>query len=213
MMNLKHLHNRILLASLFAISMAYLESSIVVYLRELYYSEGFGFPLKEIPLHILVTEIAREAATILMLFVYAKSIGRNGREVFAYFVFNFGMWDIWYYLWLKILIDWPVSILDWDILFLIPVPWVSPVLAPVLVSTALIMAGYVILKFEYKNKPVHLRKVDWVLEVIAGLVIIGSFIAESASFEAGFTPTDYPWWMFFCGFLPGLSLFIYRVYK
>ncbi len=209
----KSFHKKIILSSLFAISMAYLESSIVVYLRELYYPEGFGFPLKEIPLHILVTEIGREAATILMLFAYAKSIGRNGREVFAYFAFNFGMWDIWYYLWLKLLIDWPVSILEWDILFLIPVPWIGPVLAPVLVSAGLIMAGYIILRFEYKKRPVLLRKTDWLLEVIAGCIIIASFLTNATSFEVDFTPETYHWWLFFTGFVPGLGIFAYRVYK
>jgi len=212
-MNLKQFHLKILYASAFAISMAYLESSIVVYLRELYYPEGFAFPLKDIPLPILFTEIGREAATIIMLFAYAKSMGNNGREVFAYFAFNFGIWDIWYYIWLKLLINWPLSILDWDVLFLIPVPWFGPVLAPVIVSLGLVLAGYIILRREYINKPLSLRKIDWYLEAIAGLIIIGSFLTESASLTAGFAPTHYPWWLFFCGFLPGFGLFIYRVYK
>ncbi len=156
--------------------MAYLESSIVVYLRELYYPQGFSFPLKEIPPHILFIEIGREAATILMLFAFAKAIGRNRQQVFAYFALNFGIWDIGYYLWLKVLINWPLSILDWDVLFLIPLPWFGPVLAPVTVSIGLILAGYIILRREYKNKPVLLKKSDWYLEVIAGLIIIGSFL-------------------------------------
>jgi hypothetical protein len=209
----KSFHNKIFLASLFAISMAYLETSIVVYLRELYYPEGFGFPLKAIPLHILVTEIGREAATILMLFAYAKSIGRNGQEVFAYFAFNFGMWDIWYYLWLKLLINWPESLLEWDILFLIPLPWIGPVLAPVLVSLGLIIAGYIILKFEDKKIKVSLRRTDWLLEVIAGGIIIASFLTNATVYEANFTPETYNWWLFFTGFAPGMSLFVLRALK
>ena len=133
---MKLLYTKIIFSSLFAISMAYLESAVVVYLRELYYPDGFQFPLTGIPLRILIIEIGREAATILMLYAYAKSVGSNGREVMAYFSLNFGVWDIWYYIWLKLLLDWPATILDWDILFLIPVPWVGPVLAPVIVSLA-----------------------------------------------------------------------------
>jgi hypothetical protein len=212
-MNQKSFHNKILLATLFAISMAYLESSIVVYLRELYYPEGFGFPLKEIPFHIVIIEIGREVATILMLFAYAKSIGQNVREVFAYFAFNFGMWDIWYYLWLKLLINWPASFLEWDILFLIPMPWIGPVMAPVLVSVGLIIAGYIFLRFEYKKRRILFRKTDWLLEVIAGCIIIASFLTNTTIYEANFIPGAYNWWLFFTGFAPGISLFAIRVIK
>ena len=116
-MNLNSLHVKIIFSLLFAVSMAYLESAVVVYLRELYYPDGFQFPLNNIPPRILVTEIGREVATILMLYAFAKSVGRNYREVFAYFTFNFGIWDIWYYIWLKLMLGWPASLLDWDVLF------------------------------------------------------------------------------------------------
>lgn len=212
-MKINNFHRNIFYASLFAISMAYLESSIVVYLRELYYPNGFDFPLKNIPLHILLTEIGREAATIVLLFAYAKSMGKNGREVFAYFALTFGIWDIWYYIWLKLLIHWPVTLLDWDVLFLIPLPWFGPVLAPVIVSLGLIGAGYTILRGEYLQKPVILKKADWIVEVLAGIIIISSFIKGTDALRTDFIPEQYSWWLFFAGFLPGLGLFIYRVLK
>jgi len=212
-MHLNSLQTKIIFSSLFAISMAYLESAVVVYLRELYYPDGFQFPLTGIPFRILLIEIGREAATILMLFAYAKSVSRNGREVFAYFSFNFGIWDIWYYIWLKLFLDWPASILDWDILFLIPVPWVGPVLAPLLVSLALISAGYLILRFEYQNKPIKLTKFDWILEVLSGLLIILSFLTGKNGQRIIDIPEYYPWWLFVCGLLFGLYVFIRRVVK
>ena len=55
-------------------------------------------------------------------------------EEFAGFVVVFGVWDIFYYVFLRVLVTWPASLLDWDILFLIPLPWVGPVLAPVLIA-------------------------------------------------------------------------------
>jgi hypothetical protein len=212
-MNFKSLHTKIIFSSLFAISMAYLESAVVVYLRELYYPDGFQFPLTGIPLRILIIEIGREAATILMLYAYAKSVGSNGREVMAYFSFNFGVWDIWYYIWLKLLLDWPVTILDWDILFLIPVPWVGPVIAPVIVSLALISAGYIILRFEIQNKPIRLTKIDWIMEIISGFIIILSFLTPMKDQRTIEIPEYYPWWLFLCGLFLGLAVFARRVAK
>jgi hypothetical protein len=212
MMTKSH-HTKIIFASLFAISMAYLESAVVVYLRELYSPNGFFFPLTGISVRILITEIGREAATILMLFAYAKAIGRNSREVMAYFSFNFGVWDIWYYIWLKVLLDWPVTILDWDILFLIPVPWVGPVLAPVLVSLALICAGYVILRFEIQNKPIRLTVIDWIMEIISGFIIILSFLTQMKDKNTIDIPEYYPWWLFLFGLFLGIFVFFRRVVK
>ena len=212
-MNLRHLHIKIFFSSIFAISMAYLESAVVVYLRELYYPDGFQFPLIGIPFKILITEIGREAATILMLFAYAKSIGRNSREVMAYLMYNFGLWDIWYYIWLKVLLDWPASMLEWDILFLIPVPWLGPVLAPVLVSLALIGAAYTILRYEAKEKPIRLTKNDWIFEIISGLIIIFSFLTELNNQRMIDAPDYYRWWIFLFGLIFGLTIFVRRVTK
>jgi hypothetical protein len=36
---------------------------------------------------------------------------------------------------------WPTSLLDWDILFLIPLPWWGPVLAPICVALLMIVGG------------------------------------------------------------------------
>jgi hypothetical protein len=193
--------------------MAFLESAVVVYLRELYYPDGFQFPLTGIPADIFLTELGREAATILMLFAYAKSVGRNSRETMAYLMYNFGIWDIWYYIWLKVLIDWPVTMLDWDILFLIPTPWVGPVLAPVLVSIALICAGYLILRFETMERPIKITRIDWILETISGLIIILSFLTQMKDQRMIDIPDYFPWWIFLLGMIFGTTVFVRRVLK
>ena len=212
-MNLKSLHTKIIFSSLFAVSMAFLESAVVVYLRELYYPDGFQFPLTGIPLRILLTEIGREAATIIMLYAYAKSVSKNRRELMAYFSYNFGVWDIWYYIWLKLLLDWPSTIMDWDVLFLIPLPWIGPVLAPVLVSLALISAGYLVLRFEFQNMPIRLSRTDWIMEVISGFIIILSFVIPLEDLRTINIPEYYPWWLFFCGLVSGLFVFVRRVIR
>src|ERR1044072_1842951 len=118
--------------SLFAISMGFLESSVVIYLRELYYPSGFQFPLQPIPMAIARVEFFRELATLIMLIGVGILSGKTRLQRFAYFVLAFGIWDLFYYLFLYLFIGWPQSLATWDILFLIPVPWVGPVWAPCL---------------------------------------------------------------------------------
>lgn len=121
----------------FAAAMGILEAVVVVYLRLLYYPAGFGFPLAPIPGGTLLTEMVREAATIAMLACAGALAGGTWRRKFAYFCFVFGAWDIFYYLGLELFLGWPPSLLTWDVLFLIPVTWVGPVLAPVICALTL----------------------------------------------------------------------------
>ena len=60
--------------------------------------------------------------------------GRTRTTRLGYTAVAFGVWDICYYLFLKIMCDWPKSLFDWDILFLIPLPWWAPVIAPVSIA-------------------------------------------------------------------------------
>ena len=143
---------RFLIVFIFSIAFAYIESAVVVYLREIFYPDGFVFPLTDFGLgrlwkRLLLTEVGREFATIILIFTGAWLFGCNRRQRWAYFLIVFAIWDIFYYIWLKVLIGWPVSIMDWDILFLIPVVWASPVLAPVIVSFMLVV--FAILRFSH----------------------------------------------------------------
>jgi len=149
-------------ASFFAIAIAFVEAAIVVYLRKLYYPGGFGFPLKMIPQSILWIELGRELATIIMLMAVAGLIGHHFRQKLAYFAFLFGMWDIFYYVWLKIYLNWPSFLLEWNVLFLIPLPWVGPVLAPILVSLGLIFSAIVILLFYQKGSLIVIKQIGLV---------------------------------------------------
>lgn len=123
----------------FAIAMGFLEAIVVVYVRELYYPEGFRFPLKLIPPRIFSIELVRELTTLIMLAGIGLLAGKTKSGKFAWFLVNFGIWDITYYLALKIFLDWPESLHTWDILFLIPVTWIGPVLAPVICSVTMIL--------------------------------------------------------------------------
>ncbi|MBK6776216.1 MAG: hypothetical protein IPG74_10380 [Flavobacteriales bacterium] len=108
--------------AVFAIAMAYLESAVVVYLRALFFPNGFTFPLPQMDRSIVITELGRELATVVMLLAPAFMLARRSIERFAWFLFAFGVWDLFYYIWLKVLLGWPASLFDMDILFLVPVP-------------------------------------------------------------------------------------------
>ncbi|GIV14844.1 MAG: hypothetical protein KatS3mg022_0279 [Armatimonadota bacterium] len=147
----------VLLVTLFAIAMGYVEAAVVVYLRALYYPDGFPIPVKlgslpirftripefenRMPQSMLRTEIGREAATIVMLASLAGLVANSPLHGLGAFLLAFGVWDIFYYVFLKVLIRWPESLKTLDVLFLIPVPWIGPVWLPVTVSAVMIICG------------------------------------------------------------------------
>lgn len=195
---------------LFALAFGTIEAAVVVYLRELFYPDGFYFPLVLLPTRLLWTEVLREAATLLLLLSVAQLAVRRPLHRFGVFAICFGLWDLTYYLALKLLIDWPASLLEWDILFLIPLPWTSPVLAPMLVSVGLIAGGVYILGLP-TEAPSPFQPSDWLVEIAAGLVIIASFMWNFPALAAGEAPVSYPWWLFASGMGGGAGWFVWRV--
>lgn len=185
--------------SIFAIGFAFIESSVVIYLRGIYYPEGFSFPLRPISSHHIAVEIARESATILVLGVVSILAGKSRWERFAFFMYGFGMWDIFYYVWLKIVANWPGSILEWDVLFLIPVPWVGPVLAPSIVAVLLIIGGCMVLKRLETTKEFKPGITAWSFSAIGAGLIIYTFVKNLALRYK--LPVEYEWEIFSVGVL------------
>lgn len=210
-----------ILLSIFSVAMAFMESAIVVYLRELYYPGGFTFPLAPMAGNILYTELLREAATLIMLLTMGLLAGRNPAQKFVLFLYCFAIWDIFYYLFLWVLIQWPSSLLTWDILFLLPVPWIGPVLAPVILSVTMIGLATLIFTLHSKGYNVSFNRTDWLLLVSGSLVVIGSFTidyfnillnapkADMLTALSGFIPQGYNWGLFIAGELIILADFIY----
>lgn len=192
------------------LSLAYIESAIVVYLRELYYPDGFHFPIKIIPNHIAFIEIGREAFTIIILWFSAMLVAEKFKERFALFIYNFGLWDIFYYFWLKVLINWPSEWLEWDVLFLIPLPWIAPWSAPVLVSILFIFSAILVLKYPERFYDKIFNRFEWILEITAAALILWSFLWQSLDVLNGRVPDYYPWWLFFLGLILGIGVFIRR---
>ncbi len=178
---------------LFGVVMAYFEAAVVVYLRQLYYPEGFRFPLKVIENHVLLVEIGREAASIVMLLAVALIAGRSFYERFAFFAIIFAVWDIFYYIWLKVLLGWPEGLFDWDILFLIPMPWIAPVLSPVIVSFCLIIGAAFILKRLWSGGVFAPNYREWAIAVGGAFLILLSYIIDQDAAQGLALPGSYRW--------------------
>lgn len=176
---------RWLVVSIFAVAMAWLESATVVYLRTLV---GRLEPHQATPLPVSVglgqTEIVREAATLIMLLMVGLLAGRTWRSRLAYAMIAFGVWDIFYYVFLAVIAGWPRSIMDWDVLFLIPLPWWGPVIAPVLISLELIAGGTLVSQFDRPDRPVWPGVKAWAFNIAGVLLALYVFMTDALAVAA-----------------------------
>ena len=140
----------------FAIAMAWVEAATVFYLRTLvdriepYQSN----PLPLLPMNGALgsVELWREAATLVMIATLGTVAGRTWRRRAGYAAIAFGAWDICYYVFLRLISGWPRTLLDWDVLFLLPLPWWAPVLAPVCIAVVLILWGTLVTQLDARAR-------------------------------------------------------------
>jgi len=195
--------------TVFALAMAYLEAAIVVYLREIYYPGDLlhVFPLKLMAVKHYVIELGREMATIIMLIAIAFLAERGFVRRFAAFCLLMGVWDLFYYVWLQALIGWPLTWLEWDVLFLIPWPWLGPWLCPAAIAVLFIIWGGRVLLSTAEFTFAPRRGAMFVAGTLLGLA---SFLWPAADVLlmngieglTGFMPQQFTWWLY----LPGLVL-------
>jgi len=195
---------------LFAVAMAWIEASVVLYLRTLV---GRLTPYQPDPLppvtYLGNVEIVREAATLLMLFAVGRLAGDTRRGKWAFSLLAFGIWDLCYYLFLVPIAGWPKSLLDWDVLFLIPVPWWGPVLAPVSISLLMVIGGLLVVLFDRLESPLGPRRLAMIAGGTGIVLVLYSFTANSIqALQTGVEavrqalPVRFSWSFF----LPGLVL-------
>ena len=216
----------------FAIAMGFLESAVVVYLREILYPAGFDFPLSFMPLRLGVTELLREVATVVMLLAIGMIAARRFSTRFAWFIYTFAIWDIFYYVFLWLILGWPQSLMTWDILFLIPTTWTGPVLSPVLVSLTMILLAMVILIGNEQGLVTRIPGKIWAGLILGSLILIFGFIydytqhmlthltwlemfqvknPEVLEVATRYIPYRFPWWIFGMG--EGVILFSIGWYR
>jgi len=181
-------NRKLLWVTLFAIAMGMVESAVVIYLRELYYPEGFKFPLNPTSPIVAMTELLRELATMIMLLTIGILIGKSKHERFAWFIYSFAFWDISYYLFLYLIIGWPLSFTDLDILFLMPMMWIGPVWAPLLLSALMILLALCILNFSDRSEIAILKMREWLVLILGALTVITAFCKDYYLFVT----THYP---------------------
>jgi hypothetical protein len=194
--------------AVFGVAFGFLEAAVVVYLRALYYPEGFAFPVVIIADHIAAVELVREFATIMMLAAVAMAVGRDGMDRFFVFAFLFGVWDIVYYIGLWVFLAWPPSLLTWDVLFLIPVPWLGPVIYPVVVSVFLIAGFLVHERLHARGLVVRLTGGEWTLACVGAVVIIVAFCWNWRAVVDETTPQGFPVGIFAAGLAAGVVPFL-----
>lgn len=198
-----HSKKTIALVTLLSIAMAFVESSVVVYLREIYFKDGFTFPLVAMKQELILVELLREAATIIMLGCIGILSAKSFWQRFAYFLIAFGVWDVFYYIWLKALLGWPLTLFDWDILFLIPLPWIGPVIAPVLISLLMIMSGWMILILEQSSQGFRPTIFSYTLTIIGATCVLFSFMQDTDATTRFQYPQDYWYWLLAVGLFLG----------
>jgi hypothetical protein len=200
----REMRRTLLILSAFAVAFAFVESAVVAYLRFLYYPDGFTFPLAPMPPDRYAIEVVREAATLVMLWAAAALAGKDRQERFLFFSITFGIWDIFYYHWLRVMLGWPASLLDWDVLFLIPVPWFGPVLAPVAVSVGLIGGSLVLLRLRQRGAQLSFPWYSWMVAILGGAIVLWTFIHDWRAAIENRGPAPYPWAAFCAGMTLGL---------
>ncbi len=186
----------------FAIAMAYLEAAVVVYLqRAVDMTPAQLFPLQRSDAmgNLAAIEVGREAATLVMLATIGLLAGTRAVDRLAWTSVAFGVWDIFYYAFLWIFLGWPGALADWDVLFLIPVPWAGPVWAPILVSILLIGFGLEAARRTLEGRPPRVDRLHATVAVAGGAVVILSFTIQAPQLMEGAMPGQFAWPIFFAG--------------
>jgi hypothetical protein len=214
---------RIAALGVLALAMAYVEASVVVYLRqamaaarEVHFPDSVREPLPLLSLEqlkqagpevesLLRFEVVREVAAVLVLLAAAYGFRRRRGEVAGFFLLGFAVWDIFYYVFLKLMLNWPASLGTWDVLYLIPHPWVAPVWAPLVVSGTLLVIGLIVLSRGGAGPTPGRRAAAAGMLVLVGvgLVLASFFLRADEAMRA--VPDRFDWPLFLAGLLVGLA--------
>jgi hypothetical protein len=197
----------------FALAFGWIEGSVVVYLREIFargissaVTTDLQVPVVSLSGYLAGVEITREACTILLLAAVAWLAGHNVAGRMGAFLLSFGIWDLTYYGVLKLVLGWPDSLSTWDVLFLIPLPWVAPVWAPVVVASVFVVAGSSL----FWTSEVD-RRYGWAdigVLVASAFTTVAAFLLQSRAAMERQVPERFPSWIFWAGVVLGLAWFL-----
>lgn len=201
---------RLATVTLYSVAMGYLEGALVIYIREMI----FGNPIQVFPLRLLqpqlgAMEVGREIATVIMLATVGYLAGRERTERWLFFVYAFAVWDLVYYLTLKSLVGWPPSLLTPDVLFLIPVIWIGPVIAPIMIALLLGGTSMMLLRLGTIGAAVQFRPINIWLFIAGCIPVLYSFtgkifyilIYRGPKGLENYVPQGFTWLPFFIGYI------------
>jgi hypothetical protein len=160
----------------FAVAMAWMEAATVFYIRALV-GRIEPYQAEPLPMHGALgnVELWREAATLMALAAVGWLAGRTWRQRAGYAALAFGIWDVLYYIFLRLISGWPNTLLDWDILFLLPLPWWGPVLAPVSIAALMILWGTLVTQASDRIIP----RWTWAPGGIGVVLALGVFMTDA----------------------------------
>jgi hypothetical protein len=170
---------KILWVSVFSIAMAYLEAAVVVYLRRLYGISDLILQVPPFDRQIAVIEVGREFSTLVMLLCIGWIAGKTIHSRIGFALITFGLWDIFYYIWLRVLIGWPQSVIEPDLLFLIPLPWWGPVLSPVLIALLMVVGGAIAVIRTENNGTLKIDPWFWLSLITGVLIMLFTFMSDA----------------------------------
>jgi hypothetical protein len=159
----------------------------------------------------LPIECSREVATLVVLAAAAHLAAATRVTRIAAFLVAFGSWDLVYYAALRLWLGWPARLDNWDLLFLVPVPWFGPVYAPLLVSIVIVAAGLLALRHEHRHGPFRVARLHVAAATLGAMLILASFIAPA---HGGMQPpARYPVEWFGAGLGLGVSAFLHAWHR
>jgi len=195
--------SRIGVIVVFSAAMAVFEAPVATALWRLWELGEIDLTASPLSSPLLTAEVLREAASIVMIGSVAFMAGRNALHRLGYASLVFGLWDLLYYVFLRLITGWPRSVFSWDVLFLIPRPWVGPVLAPALVAAALALGGAVVIARE-EVRPLAPGPVSWLAAIGGGAIVIVSFLSVEVPESRAAAAAGFSWALFLAGY--GLAL-------
>lgn len=187
----------------FAACMGLMEAAVVVYLRALGRDTGTELAqvqelLRTLDTRLLLIERQREAVTIMMLLVAAFLFSQRLAYRVLAFVLMFGIWDVTYYGFLRRMIGWPGSLTTLDVLFLIPSPWIAPVVSPLLVAGTMVVFASVYLALARTRALKSPHFGAWIAMTVGAALVLFSFLYAK---DAYLSATDklprfgWPWFL------------------
>jgi hypothetical protein len=193
--------------TLFAAAFGYLEAAVVVYLRALFYPDGFAFPLVLLDDRIALVEVGRELCTLLMLLGAAGLAAASAWGRFGAFAFVFGVWDLVFYAGLKAMLGWPESLATWDVLFLIPGVWTGPVWTAAVIALLLVLCGAWIMRADAAGQRPRPGGAVWAAGAVALLLLLAAVLWNHGPATRGEAPAWFPWPLWLAGVVIALVAF------